>query len=218
MNKYVRNRLPDLMLLILAIASGLAWRAELELRSGWAGPAWLFYFHWAVPVCVLGFISWAVWFTQVQHTYWFVTSLLVFAFLSYLAIEMLLGFYLSPTSTCVNSLTFLLFGDLNIHFRWLWIFPWVELFLWILIPLAFCAILRGFGIRVGVSTALTSAGLFVASWPLAIIIRSFFDQRGGSDMIHALKSGFVIPFLVVALGIPLLQPLSIQRQKLSETA
>jgi hypothetical protein len=45
----------------------------------------------------------------------------------------------------------------------------------------------------------------VVSWPLAIFVRSLLEQRGSADLIHALKSGFVIPFLVVSLGLPLLR-------------
>ena len=39
-----------------AFASGLGWRAEIELH-GWAGLAWLGWFHWAVPAGLAAFIA-----------------------------------------------------------------------------------------------------------------------------------------------------------------
>jgi hypothetical protein len=42
--------------------------------------------------------------------------------------------------------------------------------------------------------------LILAIWLLEVV-----DHRGGADLIHALKSGFVIPLLVVSLGFPLLR-------------
>jgi hypothetical protein len=78
-------------------------------------------------------------------------------------------------------------------------------FLWALIPIAFCQLCRAFGFGISVGRQVVSALLFVASWPLAIFVRSAFEDRGGQDLIHALKSGFVIPFLVLSLGLPLLR-------------
>jgi hypothetical protein len=49
-----------------------------------------------------------------------------------------------------------------------------------------------------------SSVLFVVSWPVAVWLLEVVDHRGGADLIHALKSGFVIPLLVVSLGFPLL--------------
>ena len=60
------------------------------------------------------------------------------------------------------------------------------------------------GAQISIGAALLSAVLFVVSWPLAVFVRSFFEKLGSPNPIHALKSGFVVPFLVVSLGFPML--------------
>lgn len=94
---------------------------------------------------------------------------------------------------------------------------------WLLIPFAFAALCRLFGVRLRWLVVWLSAGLFVAAWPLVIIPGFVFDRWGipvfllgyinrfhpdavARDLIHALKTGFVIPLLVLSLGLPLLFP------------
>lgn len=81
---------------------------------------------------------------------------------------------------------------------------WLLPFLWALIPLAFGWLCRWHGIRIHFGLHLLSSILFVASWPVAVWLLDVVDHRGGADLIHALKSGFVIPPLVISLGFPLL--------------
>ena len=95
-------------------------------------------------------------------------------------------------------------GNLEAGFHRVLILHYVLPVIWLVIPLAFCAICRGFGVQVKMATALTSSVLFLVSWPIAIFVRGLFEQLGSPDLIHALKSGFVIPFLVMSLGFPLL--------------
>ena len=60
---------------------------------------------------------------------------------------------------------------------------------------------EGQGRLVGVTA--TIAGV-VGAWPLAALARTQFESVGGADCIHALKSGFIVPFLIFALGITFL--------------
>lgn len=169
--------------------SGIAWRAELEWRGGWAGLTWITYFHWAIPVCGLAFVSWVVRVTRVQRPSTLAVSLVVFF-----------------------SLSYVVFYQLNLHMsRWVvlpglmqWMVWSIPVF-WALLPLAFGLICRASGASVRISSMLASCVLFVLSWPLSIFVRSFFEERGSPDTVHALKSGFVIPFLIVVLGFPLLR-------------
>jgi hypothetical protein len=63
---------------------------------------------------------------------------------------------------------------------------------------------RLFGAQVPLNAMLLSALGFVASWPVAVAVRPLFETRGAPDPVHALKSGFVIPLLVLSLGAMLL--------------
>lgn len=177
----------------------------MELRSGWASLAWLSYFHWAIPICSFAFLVWVVCVARVRRPLFFASSLLAFSVAAYLAVDFAFTLYFAAGPSGMLTVHFLGGGDLDAGFRRLWILPFAAPLFWALLPLAYCGICRGFGVPITVRAALLSAALFVVSWPLAIFVRSFFEQRGSADLIHALKSGFVVPFLVLSLGLPLLR-------------
>jgi hypothetical protein len=86
--------------------------------------------------------------------------------------------------------------------------------MWVLVPLGFCVLLACFGVSVRWWAAVVSGGLFVLSWPLGSL--GYHVSQGGGlsgeellDFLrfgagdpHALKSGWVFPVLVFALGFP----------------
>ena len=51
---------------------------------------------------------------------------------------------------------------------------------------------------------LTGFVLWLASWHLGMIVISILPERGYHDLIHSLKTGWMIPFCVVAVGLPIL--------------
>jgi len=205
MNERQQSWLPSISLLVLALSAGIAWRAELEFRSGWASLAWIGYFHWAVPICAFAFLLWVVCVARVRRLFSFASTLLVFAIAAYLAVDFAFHLYFAAGPSGMGTVAFLGGGDFEVGFRRLWILPWAAPLLWALPPLVFCAICCCFGVPITIRAALASAALFVLSWPFSIFVRSFFEQRGSPDAIHALKSGFVVPFLIISLGIPLLR-------------
>lgn len=206
MNHRLHTWLPGITLLLLALASGVAWRAELELRGGWQSLKWIGYFHWAVPVCVLAFIVWVVSCVRVQRPWLFAAVLVWFASISHVALKIALPLYFGGGFYEMHAMTILGFGNFNAGQDRLWILWWGLPLFWFLIPLAFCLFCRVFGAHITIARALASAVLFTVSWPFAIFVRGFFEDRGSPDLIHALKSGFVVPFLVLSLGLPLLRP------------
>jgi len=205
MNERGQCWLPGVTLLLLALSSCIAWRAELELRGGWAGLAWIGYFHWAVPICTFAFFLWVLWVARVRQPFPFAFSLLAFCVAAYLAVDFVFHLYFVSGPSALVTVAFFGSDDFDAGFRRLWILLFAVPLFWALLPLAFCGLCRGFGVPITTRAALSSAVLFVVSWPLAIFVRTFFEQRGAADLIHALKSGFVIPFLVVSLGVPLLR-------------
>ena len=177
-------------LVFLALLSGIAWRAELEWRWGWMSLGWLSSFHWAVPICALAFIVWVVCLSQARRPFLFAAVLIAFACAAYLAVFAELMF---------------LFGRGGKPLALLAALP----FLWSLLPFCFLGVCRLFGARPKLGLMLLSAALFTASWPIATLICSLMhpiDVFADPCLIHALKSGYIIPILVIALGIPLLFP------------
>ncbi|OYW71605.1 MAG: hypothetical protein B7Z37_27320 [Verrucomicrobia bacterium 12-59-8] len=73
-------------------------------------------------------------------------------------------------------------------------------------PLTFSILCRSFGVRVRLLPVLATASLFMLSWPIASVAFSFIEHRNGDELIHALKSGYVIPLLILSLGLPVLRP------------
>ena len=180
-----RSWTPAVMLFLLAVSAGIAWRAELEWRGGWAGLTWVGYFHWVVPLFVGLFIAWTTWTTRVRRPTLFVLAQTCLAVAGY-----------SAVSFAVHVM-YGRFAGMNTL--------WITIPIWPLIPLLFCLSCRLFGVPISLGSALCSIALFVASWPVAVFVRGFFEQIGSPDLIHALKSGFVIPLLILSLGLPLLR-------------
>ena len=205
MNERFQEWLPSVTLLLIAVAAGIMWRAELEFRSGWASLAWLTFFHWAVPLSVAAFVAWAACFATVRRRLTFAAALMGFAVLGYAASEVVLYLFFITGPSAGITIASLGSGDFSMGVRRFEILRGTSMVVWPLIPLSFCFVCRLFGAHITISAALVSATLFIISWPLAVLVRGCFEHRGSPDLIHALKSGFVIPFLVVSLGLPLLR-------------
>jgi hypothetical protein len=206
----VRDK-PARTLVALALAAGLAWRAELEMRGGWPGLTWIGYFHFAIPVFVGAFIFWSTVVAPVRRRAWFGCVLAALACVG--AGASWLAIYLRNIGG-PNGLIFLINlgggpdGDFALGMRRFKMLFWLSYGVWPLIPLSFCVCCRHFGVAVTWRRAALSAALFVASWPLAVAVRWCVGLvvvvPGYHDLIHALKSGYVIPFLMLSLGLPLL--------------
>lgn len=189
-------------LLAIALLAGIGWRVELECRSGWYSLLWLNYFHWAIPAGVLAFIGWTLGVARVRRTWLFLAVLLAFAAAGYWVVNLAAHFYFGAGPAGMISVFQLGGGDLDRGFaRMMTLHRWMPA-LWALIPLSFCVLCREFGLRIPAWMMVVSAAMFVISWPLAIRVRGLFETQGFPDLLDALKSGFVIPFLIYALGWP----------------
>jgi hypothetical protein len=182
---------------LLAVLSGVAWRLELEARWTWNSLAWIGGFHQVVPVSVGLFILWTSWCVG-NHRPQFVLALVALALGAYWFAELILtlAFAAGPT-----GMAMMVFADqpslVALTMR-------AAPLLWGLVPLAFHLLCRGFGVPVRWWAVALGALGFIVSWPLAVAVRPLFDHAGSSDALHALKSGFVIPFLMLSMGLPLL--------------
>lgn len=187
------------VLLLLAILAGVLWRAEVELH-GWAGLAWLTYFHVAIPISVGLFIAWAAWAAPVsgwRRRAGVAAALCVVAPPGYLATStalsmafasgpsaMFLLMSLPPAAVVVPMILGLLAAPL----------------------LAVQLVARLSGAAVGWGRVAAALSLAAVAWPAAIVLLRLLDHRGGADLLHALKSGLVVPPVVVAFGLAFLAP------------
>lgn len=175
---------PRVALGILALLAGALWRLEIEWR-GWEGLAWTEYFHLAVPAAVAAFLAWTWFFLDVpspRRRAAIVAALALFAAITVPLTE-------SSLRTAFNRFFFA--SSL----------PWPLLFWWLLTPSLVVGILRAFRVPVEARRWVLGQALFVAAWPLAATVIQVLPQHGHTDAIHALKSGLVVPFFVLALGI-----------------
>jgi hypothetical protein len=210
--------LPSLLLVLLAVLSGIAWRVELELRGGWAGLKWVGYFHWAVPSCVIAFVVWVLCITRVQSPGKFAVALGVYAWFAHAFVELLIcychsggpfgsWYFFTPRDPLARLAMgpLLRLPKLSANPQAFQVFTGLFFLCSMFVPLLFHALCRGFGLRITLGSALLSSVLFMLSWPLSMLLLDITHHRGGDDVIHALKSGFVIPFLILSLGLPILR-------------
>ncbi|MDI1451902.1 hypothetical protein [Polyangium sp. 6x1] len=175
---------PTAALGILALLAGALWRLEVEWR-GWEGLTWAGYFHLAVPVGVALFLLWAWSFLDVPSPRRRAAIVSVLALFAAIAVPLTEG----SLRAAFNRFAFM---------RPL---PWPMLFWWLLTPSLVVGVLRAFRVPVDGRRWALGQALFVAAWPLAAIVIQVLPQHGQTDAIHAFKSGLVVPFFVVALGI-----------------
>lgn len=187
-------------LLFISIVSAVAWRVEIEWH-GWTGLIWLRYFHLALPFGVLLFIGWAIFWCDVQprrrQALFGISLVATGVILSFLTVIVLHYHFLTGPSAFVTMLSlgeikFALLGG-SLYIVW----PFVPTVAWIVLKL--------YNTNTRIMSLLLSIVVFVCAFPVAISILAMLDHRGGTDMIHAIKSGIIIPWLIIALGIPYIQ-------------
>ncbi len=186
-------------LLALSVLAGGLWRAEVELH-GWAGLTWLGYFHLAIPISIGLFIAWAAWAAPSRtrrSRLGVVLGLCLLAPPGYLltAVGLSVAFASGPSSM------FMLSMSLSPAVRALLIGVLLS------IPLL-CVLLiaRLGGAAVSWRRVVASLALASLAWPAATVPLRLLDHRGGADLIHALKSGLVVPLVVIAFGLAFLAP------------
>lgn len=185
---------PLASLLAVALLCGVVWRVELEWRWGWATLEWAWQYYWAFLVGAACFTSWAISVAQPLKQLRFGFAMMAMFALTlevfWTLLQLLFARRLLPPSNNLRQA--------------IWFTACLTPFLWAAVPLVFGWICRWHGIRIHFGLHMLSSILFVASWPFTVWLLDIVDHRGGGDLIHALKSGLVIPFLVLSLGFPLL--------------
>lgn len=180
-----------LSLIVLGLLSGIAWRLEIE-HHGWEGLTWTGSPHRALPAGLFAFIVWALAAGRF-HEGWSIARLAAFG-----------------TALCMLAVasTSLLYGGMAVAFSrfgaGLAGFAFLAL-VWIAQPFVLFGLARFvFRMRARWSLLGSGAALWLAAVPIACTLLWITGHKGGADFLHAIKSGFVIPFLFVGLGLVVL--------------
>jgi hypothetical protein len=189
------KKYPFLWLSILAVIAGSIWRIELE-QHGWQGIEWLQYFHLAIPAGYILFLLWANAILEVNIRKRILLNLVALAygvFMYFILLYSLSYFFVTGPSNML----------LRLESPWIYYLLTFSVFLVVpLLPLGARLILRAFRLRVKSRYCLYSIVGMIVSVPLACILLWMVNHKGGDDLIHTIKSGFLIPLWFISMGIP----------------
>jgi hypothetical protein len=184
------------ILVAAGLIAAIVWRLELE-SHGWKGLDWLGYFHWAIPVGVLLFLSWLFVYcpiTSPVKRFLLVCVTGCVAVVWFLVVEFSLYYYFNGGPSAF--IRFLAVGEIRYRIYMNLIYAVIPL-----TPLIFATVLRLFGLKLKIRHLWTAVLIYILASPISIIILAVLQHRGGADALHTIKSGVIIPFLVVGLGV-----------------
>ena len=190
-----------LLALIMAIATGILWRLEIE-QHGWEGSLWLHYAHFALPVGWLLLISLALLGAQpiplpsanarMVWTGSFGVVMLVVGGVVLLAAPMVIT---PPTAAIDSPLAFvtLAAGEQGLLVSWI---------LLLLVPPLVFLISRLYGWRISRGNLVLSEILYVLSIPAGMLYLARYGLHGDHThrVLDAVKSGIPVPFLFLSLA------------------
>ena len=175
-----------LSLIAVALLAAVGWRGEVE-HHGWGGLTWLTYFHWAIPLGAALFAGWLALFGGARRRLFLAAGALILAALAY----------------------WLLYGALmTIYSRWppppaqVWFNVGLALTTLVGFPSGVWLLGRRCGAAIRLGPCLLALGCWLGAVPLAMLGLEVTHHIGGADFLHTIKSGFVIPPLLIALGLP----------------
>jgi hypothetical protein len=196
-----QNKASIWTLILFGLISGIIWRIEVEMQ-GWSGLKWISYFHWAVPIGVILFAVWLAIFSTIpvlKTRLWLACGFLVAAIPLYFILSISFSyFFLSgPTAfTTMANLGTVVFSLLRLSI--LFVYPAILVLAWVAA--------KRCGLRLNWRIYGLSAIVFLGAFPLAILGITIVEKNINADAIHAIKTGWIFPFMTIGLGIPFLSP------------
>jgi hypothetical protein len=181
-------------LILISIASNAIWLGEVMYR-GWAGLTWVSYFHWSIPASIGLVIVWLLCVTYhgVKQAIFGLVLLSIFSIISY---------YLYANALTWHFITgpaaMLLFkNDIDLAVK-----RQAILGVSIVTPILFHLIMKILGNPIKYRQFIASILLFsmspICGWLILLAVTSY------DDMIHVVKTGFALPFMVISLCFPYL--------------
>lgn len=196
---YVKNKtLAFSFLILFSFLSFLIWRIEVEFH-GWDGLTWLSYFHWAIPICLLLFVVWVNIFFNFESSK---RRIVVNSFLVFWVIVGFIVFSFSLESIFITGPSAMFYLMLP---KWqLYLGRFITFIIFPLFPLISLYSLRIINIKISAKYIFLSQIIFWLAFPLSILLLILIPDKGYPNSIHAVKTGFVFPFLFFSLGFPLI--------------
>jgi hypothetical protein len=191
-----RSLLAWISILSIGLIAGILWRLELEWRWGWCSMEWINGFHWALPLGIGLYLLWVFYFCGIASlrkrlgltVALAATGLVLYSFFMR---ALLLHFTAGPQALLS------LMVPMAVRCGFVAAYP--------MVPVSVCLVAKVFGVRISLIQWITSVALFLWAWPTAMFLLWLVNHRGSPDVVHAIKSGFVIPFLMVSLALPFLK-------------
>lgn len=194
MKGYITKR-PLISLAALSILCGIIWRCEVEYH-GWTGLIWIGYYHIAMPISFVLFLFWANQFFKLNSP----KRILMNTF----AIILALAIYVSIRTSVYYVYTggpkglFLYLSNSEFMLK---LKKYQALITIPLSPIAVFALLKVFKLKPSIKQLLLSELMLIISLPLSMFLLYVVDHEGGYDELHAIKSGFLIPFVIFTFGL-----------------
>lgn len=180
-------------LFLFALLAGTIWRIEVE-QAGWHGLIWITYFHYAIPAALFLFLIWANLSIQIELIRRIALNLIAIsiAFIAVITLDLSFGrmFMSGPSalfySPAKDPLRFLIFGDVILSG---------------ILPLIIALIARMFGIVCRPVFVVLSITSLIISPYFGIFLLDLFNEKGPSDYIHTIKSGYLLALWFFSIGL-----------------
>lgn len=196
MGRTTRSMWARITLVAMGLLCGGLWRAEVAWH-GWTGLRWLGYYHLAVPIGVVLFLVWLAMFSAVSPVWkkvFFLAAAALLAVVLHVVVSFALYFHFAYGPTSMPA--FLTHGPdrMSAFGRILYfVYPGVPVLAW--------GVARVFGVRASLRRLALSVAVFLLALPVARAALDLSGHVGRPDSIHAIKSGFIVPLLMIGLGI-----------------
>lgn len=182
------------LLIAVSILAAILWRVELHYRWGWYSLDWIGPFHWAFPLGISAFLAWMSTALKKQEPR--VRNIIL-------------------ATTCILGLAAYFGGSFTMtqaYSRWLWLGPRWQAVAYTLSPIALYAILGAAYflivhrlLSLGRKIFWTGVFVYIAAFPMAIMLLGAINHTGGANTTNAIKSGYVFPIVAFGLGLPLIK-------------
>jgi hypothetical protein len=170
---------------------------------GWAALGWITYFHYALLIGLIICLAWANSILSMPLGKRVAMNALAasYGMFIFYALVVSLGHFYMPgfwSYTIMGWEAIRLFGwweEPEVYFQMSSILVVAPLLM-----LGVILILRLYGFIVNRKDTVKAIGLMFLSTPLAMFFLWIVNHKGGPNLIHAIKSGFIIPFIVFSVG------------------
>jgi|WetSurMetagenome_2_1015567.scaffolds.fasta_scaffold27182_4 hypothetical protein len=184
------------LLTVVGIIAAIFWRIEVELH-GWDGLGWIGYFHWAIPIGIMLFLGWLFLFTAPLGKVKRNVLVLITAIASvmwFLIVQFALVYHFNQGPSAFVQLLTAGENAYQIYNNLIYmIIP--------LTPLFFAGLLWVFRLKPTISQLVLAVLIYVLAYPISVEILAMLHHKGGADALHTIKSGIIIPFLIIGLGV-----------------